>query len=137
MEVNNTPTALALAVTSIVTLAAALTGSAMLVGFGGVVMVSLLGVIGFRVPSGRPNAPAQIALAVWCVAFCTLIAFAYWLHDPSGPLRTIGAIPAGTAMLIYGLPPLGLLVGLLYGALFDRVTLPEDRLASFLQRHGR
>ena len=70
------------------------------------------------------------------IGFCCLLALQFRLHDPTGPLRTIGGFPAGTALLVYGIAPLGLMLGVLYGLIFDREVLPPDRQRAFIERHS-
>jgi hypothetical protein len=52
-------------------------------------------------------------------------------------LRLVGGLPAGTALLVYGIWPVPLLAGLLYALVFRSAVLPPDKLNKFLAEHGR
>lgn len=133
MALNNAPLAVASAIVSILALGAGLSGRAGLLGMSGVALIVLLAAMGLRAP-GRPSWLALGTLGAWGVVFCSLLALGYRLHDPAGPLVTIGGFPAGTAMLVYGTTPLGLVLGVLYAVAFDRHILPLDKQRDFLRR---
>jgi len=65
-----------------------------------------------------------------------LLAGIAWLDDPQR-LRLLLGLPAGTALLVYGVWPIGLVWGVLYGVLFPRDVLPRERLERFLKTYGR
>jgi hypothetical protein len=46
-------------------------------------------------------------------------------------------LTAPTALLVYGVWPLGILPSLLYAFRFRQAVLPEDRLERFLAEHSR
>lgn len=58
------------------------------------------------------------------------------LHDPSGGSGVILGFPAGTALLIYGIWPLGVATTILVTVLFDSHILTEERVARLLAEHG-
>jgi hypothetical protein len=61
----------------------------------------------------------------------------YWLHNPAGGPDTILGFPAGAALLIYGIWPLGVAPTILVTAVFESRVLPPDRVARLLAEHGR
>ena len=107
-----------------------------MLGMCAVVLIVVLCAIALRVP-GRPSRPVYAYLGAFATAFCGLLALGFHLHDPSGQLLTIGGFPAGTAMLVYGITPLGITMGILYGVVFDREILPEDKQREFLDRFAK
>lgn len=133
---STTRLAILAAIGSLAGLAAGLAGSGALVGIAGVALIVLLAALAMRAP-GHPSPLVASALVAWGIAYCALIALSYALHDPAGPLVTIGGFPAATAMLVYGTVPVGIALGVLYGLAFDREILPADRQREFLARYGR
>jgi hypothetical protein len=74
------------------------------------------------------------ALLALYAAYVVLLAGMAWLgHSP----RLVLGLPAATALLVYGVWPMPLLAGLLYGLWFHRAVLPDDKLEKFLAEHGR
>jgi hypothetical protein len=71
------------------------------------------------------------------VLFSGLIAVMIFLDDPAGPPRLWLGLPAPTALLVYGVWPLGVLPSLLYAFRFRDTVLAEDRLERFLAAHSR
>lgn len=133
---NNTPLAALCCAVSAGSLAAGLAGHALAFGIGSVALIAGLTAMGLRAP-GRSARISLGVLAAFGVAFCSLLALAGRLHDPAGPLVLIGGFPAGTAMLVYGICPLGIVLGLAYGLTFERETLPREVQDRFLRRFGR
>ena len=127
---------LAIAVLCVIGLVAGLSGHALGLGFCAVGLLVALCLLGLSSP-GQPSARTVVALLVFGCAFCALLALAYRLHTPLETLQTLGGIPPGTAMLLYGIAPLGLVVGLIYGLTFSTEVLPVDRQREFLARHRR
>lgn len=133
---NNTPLANSVAVVSAAALVAGLTGYANVLGMATVVLIALLAVLGLRAPGG-PTLRTLSAIVLFGTLFCGLLALGFLLHDPDGKLATIGGFPAGTAMLVYGIAPLGIAFGFLFGLIFDREILPREKHHDFLARHRR
>lgn len=130
---NNTKLAVLCAIGSVVTLAAGLMGYAQVFGFGSAVLIALLALLGLQAPS-RPMRIVNVYLIAFGAIFIGLLATAFHLHDPTGPLRTFGGFPVGTAVLVYGISLLGLTTGVVYGLVFDRKILPIERQREFLDR---
>ena len=130
---NNTALAVLCAIGSLVTLAAGLTGHAQAFGFGSVALIVLLAFLGLRAP-GRPGRRVYAYLIAFGATFIGLLALAFHLHDPAGPLRTFGGFPVGTAVLVYGISLIGLTTGVVYGLIFDRKVLPIKKQREFLER---
>lgn len=127
---------LAIAAISALALAAGLAGNALGLGLLAVALLVALCLLGLGSP-GRPSAWTVAALLAFGGAFCALLLMANRLHRPSEPLETLGGIPPGTAMLLFGIAPLGLVLGMVYGLTFGREVLPEPRLKRFLARHSK
>lgn len=125
--------AVGIAGVSLVALAAGLAGQAWLLGWSAAVLVALLSVLGLCAP-GKPSRATLAFLVAFAAVFCGLLALAFRLHDASGPLVLIGGFPAGTAVLVYGITPLGVCLGILYARVFDLQILPRDRSRAFLKR---
>ncbi len=133
MEVKNTTIALAIAALCCGVLSAALAGNAELLALGAVTMPTLLAAFGLW-SRDRTSLRTCIWLGAFWAAFLCLLALGFYLHRPDEPLRLIGGFPAGTTILVYGMPPLGISFGLLYGVAFDAEILPEDKQREFLRR---
>lgn len=133
---SNTKLACSAAVVSLGILAAGLSGHARALGIASVCLIVLLWSLALRAP-GRPSAGTVSVLVAIGAALSLVLLLAYRLHDPTGPLATIGGLPAGTAMLVYALPAAGSLVGVLYGLAFNREILPLESQRRFLERFGR
>ncbi len=133
---NNSPLAALAAVICLIALIGGFAGQAALLGMASVGLIVVLCLLGLRSP-GRPSKLTLAAVLAFGIGFCCLLALQFHLHDPAGPLKTIGGFPAGTAMLVYGIAPLGLMLGLLYGLIFDREILPLDKQREFLQRFSK
>lgn len=56
--------------------------------------------------------------------------------DPAGELHLLGGLPVPTALLIYGIWPLGILTGALYFLVFRKSVLPDSKLEKFLREFG-
>lgn len=130
---NNTTLAVLCAIGSLATLVAGLTGFAQAFGFGSVALIVLLAFLGLRAP-GRPGRKVCAYLIAFGASFIGLLALAFHLHDPTGPLRTFGGFPVGTAVLVYGVSAIGLTTGVVYGLIFDRKVLPVKKQREFLDR---
>ena len=114
-------------------LAAGLLGQSMLFGMGTMILISLLAVIGF---GRRASKLTLIAVAAFGALFCFLIYLNHALHTPEQPLVTFAGFPLGTAVLVYAIGPLGLILGALYALSFDSEVLSEKRQKDFLDRFG-
>lgn len=136
MEVGGSRLPAAVAAVSAAALVGGLAGQAAWVGCAAAVLTALLAGLGLRAPQ-RASRATVAALGAFGGLCCALIALAYALHAPEKPLATIGGLPAGTAPLVYGLPPLGVGLGLLYGLAFDREILPFAKQRDFLERFAR
>ncbi len=133
---NNTRLVILIGVTSLAALLEGLAGEAIGLGLAAVLLTSLLVCLGLRTV-GRIPLRTRIAIAIFYLSFSCLIVLAQALHDPAGPLILIGGFPAGLSMLVYGMIPIGVGLGLLYAVIFDHEILPEERLNRFLTRNSR
>ena len=136
MALNNTPVAVTCAGVCAVGLLAGLAGQAMILGIAAVALIVTLAVLGLHTP-GRTSWRTYGVLAAWGAAYCAVLLLCARLHQPAEPLATIGGFAAGTAILVYGATPLGLVIGVLYGLSFDREVLPLQKQEEFLRRFAR
>ena len=114
-----------------VALASGLSGHAMVLGFCTIILMALLAALGL---GARSSAPTKAVVAFYCVLFCFLIYLSFALHSPDQPLVTFGGFPPGTAVLIYAIGPLGMILGMLYALSFDSEVLPRERHQDFIDR---
>jgi hypothetical protein len=102
-------------------------------GFAMFVLMMLL----LRAGHGRG---AKILLGSLCAllaCYLGLLSAMVVADQPAGDLVLLLGLPQATGLLVYGLWPLGFLVGALYYARFSRSILPTDRLEEFLRRFSR
>ncbi len=133
---TSTQLAVSVGIACLLALASGLSGWAGALGIATVALLVLLCWLGLA-GRGRPSMVSLAMLAVFGAGLCAVVVMAYRLHEPDGPLTTIGGLPAGTAMLVYGLPLAGSVAGVLYGLRFDREILPEASQRQFLKRFGK
>jgi len=82
----------------------------------------------------------KILLGSLCALLACYLALLGWIvvaDQPAGGLVLLLGLPQATALLVYGLWPLGFFVGALYYVRFSRSILPADRLEEFLRRFSR
>ena len=103
------------------------------------VTTSLLIALSLALGVGRDRGqrPVVVTIALIFLTYCGLIGGMAWLHDPAGEPRLVFGLPSGTAFLIYGIAPLGMLPSFLYPLAFDRWILPPERLDRFVAEFGR
>jgi hypothetical protein len=126
-----------------VVLAAAILGGALILfslfgwwrWFGAAMFVLMLLLL--RAGYGRGT---KVLLGSLCALLACYLALLVWIvvaDQPAGDLVLMLALPQATALLVYGLWPLGFLVGALYYVRFSHSILPADRLEEFLRRFSR
>jgi len=95
--------------------------------------------LGLAVGFGAQLAQKPIPLLIigLLVVYVVLLAAIALLDDPRQPLTLILGFPAATAVLVYGIWPVAVVIGLVYALTFDRTVLPPDRLDEFIRRFGR
>jgi hypothetical protein len=105
--------------------------------FGIVVWVMLL--LGVAIGYG-PHCRRKTILAGLTGMFLLYSAFLLGIartYQPKEEVSLFLGLPAPTALLIYGIWPCGVLLGVLYAVEFHRAVLPEDKLQKFLAEFGR
>jgi len=98
-------------------------------------MMALAMAIGFG-PEYRRRAILATIIGIF-LAYSALLLLLALLDKPGEELRLILGFPAATAVLVFGIWPIGMVAGLLYGLVFGQSILPEGKLQAFLRRFGR
>lgn len=122
-----------IAVTALVAVALAITGHWLAFGIASWAVLMLSVAVGFSAgPSGAPRR-ILLSVAVMFALYSAMVVASALLEDPTGePVLWMG-LPRATAVLVYGIWPLGVLPAVLYLVEFSRSVLPADRLAHFRQ----
>jgi hypothetical protein len=76
------------------------------------------------------------ALLVVFLGFCGLLGMIVLGHDPASETLILG-FPVGTAVLVYGIWPFGMIGAVLYALVYDRWVTPADKLDHFLRQFCR
>jgi hypothetical protein len=100
--------------------------------FGAVMFVLMLLLL--RAGHGRGAKALLGGLGALLACYLGLLGWIVVADQPAGHLALLLGLPQATALLVYGVWPLGFLVGALYYARFSRSILPADRLEEFLRR---
>ena len=98
-------------------------------------MMALAMAIGFG-PEYR-RGPILAAIIGIFLVYSALLLLLAQLDRPGEELRLILGFPAATAVLVFGIWPVGVMAGLLYGLVFHRSVLPEEKLRAFIRKFGR
>ena len=77
-----------------------------------------------------------VLLALLLVNLSLFIAMLLTDRTEGEPFLILG-VPLSTAFLVYGIWPMGTLLGVLYWAMFHRSVLPEEKTEKFLADFGR
>ena len=103
------------------------------------IAVCALMVLGLAVGFGAQliHKPIPLLIVGLFVVYVVLLAAIASRDNPQGPLELILGFPVATAVLVYGIWPVGAIIGITYAITFDRTVLPPDRLEEFLCRFGR
>jgi hypothetical protein len=97
-------------------------------------MMALAMAIGFGPEYRRP--PILAAIIGIFLAYSALLLLLVSLDKPGEEPHLIWGFPAATAVLVFGIWPIGMVAGLLYGLVFSRSVLPEEKLRAFLSKFG-
>jgi len=95
-------------------------------------------VLGFVLAYGRDaRRPAiVIGLGIFFALYLALMIGINRTFDPAGGLDLLGGLPLPTALLIYGIWPLGIVTGVLYFLVFRKSILSKPKLEKFLRDFG-
>jgi hypothetical protein len=97
----------------------------------------LLMLLLLRTGHGRGTNGIRGSLGALLACYLGLLAAIVAADQQAGGLVLLLGLPQATALLVYGLWPLGFLAGALYYARFSRSILPAQRLEEFLRRFSR
>jgi hypothetical protein len=103
--------------------------------FGAAMFVLMLLLL--RAGYGRGTKALLGSLCALLACYLGLLCWIVVADQPAGDLVLLLGLPQATALLVYGLWPLGFLAGALYYARFSHSILPADRLEEFLRRFSR
>lgn len=95
-------------------------------------------VLSFVLAYGRESRRPAI-LAGLCIFFALYLGLMIGINrtfDPAGSLELLGGLPVPTALLIYGIWPLGIVTGVLYFMVFRKSILTNSKLEKFLREFG-
>lgn len=95
-------------------------------------------VLGFVLAYGREaRRPAiVIGLGIFFALYLALMIGINRTFDPAAGLDLLGGLPLPTALLIYGIWPLGIVTGVLYFLVFRKSILSNPKLEKFLRDFG-
>ena len=116
-------------------IALALTNHWLLFGITALALMALGLAVGFGAQLGHK--PIPLLIVGLFVVYVVLLAVIASLDAPQGPPNLILGFPVATAVLVYGIWPVGTIIGITYAITFERTVLPPDRLEKFLRRFGR
>ena len=135
MQHDNNKLVLAVAAVCVVALALGLLGLWQWFGFILWPLLFLCVALGHGRDAGR----GPIRTALYVMAAVNLLLFtAILLTDRTeGDAVLVLGTPFSTAFLIYGIWPMGNLIGVLYFAVFERSVLPREKLERFLVDFAR
>ena len=119
---------------SVASLACALSNQVVLFSLSTGVFAVLGFVLAYGPESRRPA--VVIGLSLFFTLYLALMIGIDRTFDPAGRLELFGGLPLPTALLIYGIWPLGILTGLLYFLVFRKAVLTDSKLEKFLREFG-
>ena len=135
MQDDNHKLVLALAAISAVTVVLGLLGWWQWFGVVLWLVIILCAAIGYGRDAGR--GPIRSALfAMLAVNLLLFLAILLTDRTAGDPVLVLGT-PVSTAFLIYGIWPMGNLLGVLYFAVFERSVLPPEKIERFLAEFAR
>ncbi len=126
---------LLLAAISLVALAAALTGSAILFS----TCVSLWIGFGFALAyvGHLRRLSVSLTLVATFVALTGLFAAAYLIHNAGSPLKIAFGLPLQTALFVWIIWPMGGVMAVLHVITFDKLLLPAQTVENIRAQFGR
>ncbi len=76
-------------------------------------------------------------LVVMFFIYSALLAAIAWTYQSEGEPALFLGFPVSTALLVYGIWPLGFIPGILYLLIFETSVLRRERLEKFMSEFGR
>lgn len=125
----------ALMTTATIAIVLALTNYWLLFGFAVCALMMLALAVGFG--AQLRVRPIPLLILGLFIAYVILLGAMALLDNPRGPINLILGFPAATAVLVYGIWPIAVAVGITYAITFKHTVLPPDRLNKFLHRFGK
>lgn len=118
-----------LVLTAVIVVAGALLFAGWWQAAGPLVFLSITAALAAGFGDDVRSGKVALGLALYAALYIALILALTALYDPTTPdPRLVLGLPAGTAVLVYLIWPLGSTVGLLYALEFRRAVLSDARL---------
>ncbi len=128
-------TALAIGFLSLLGLLCSLLDYWLLFGFVSLALLVSALAVGFGRP-GRRKAVLYTLVAVFFI-YSALLAAIVWTYQSEGDPTLVLGFPVSTALLVYGIWPLGFIPGILYLLIFETSVLRREKLQKFMAEFGR
>ncbi len=128
-------TALAIGFLSLFGLLCSLLDYWLLFGFVSLALLVSALAVGFG-RQGRRK-PVLYTLAGMFFIYSALLAAIVWTYQSEGEPTLLLGFPVSTALLVYGIWPVGLIPGILYLLIFETSVLRREKLQKFMAEFGR
>ena len=92
--------------------------------------------VGFGRQGRRKAGPVHPCRHVFFI-YSALLAAIVWTYQSEGEPTLLLGFPVSTALLVYGIWPVGFIPGILYLLIFENSVLPRDKLQKFMAEFGR
>ena len=128
-------TALAIGLLSLVGLLCSLLDYWLLFGFVSLALLVSALAVGFG-RHGRRKPVLYTLVGVFFI-YSALLAAIVWTYQSEGEPTLLLGFPVSTALLVYGIWPLGFIPGILYLLIFETSVLRREKLQDFMAKFGR
>ena len=128
-------TALAIGLLSLVGLLCSLLDYWLLFGFVSLALLVSALAVGFG-RHGRRKPVLYTLVGVFFI-YSALLAAIVWTYQSEGEPTLLLGFPVSTALLVYGIWPLGFIPGIFYLLIFETSVLRREKLQDFMAKFGR
>ncbi len=105
--------------------------------FGFVSLALLVSALAVGFGRAGPRKPILYTLVAVFLIYSALLAAIAWTYQGEGEPALFLGFPVSTALLVYGIWPLGFIPGILYLLIFETSVLRRERLEKFMAEFGR
>ena len=105
--------------------------------FGFVSLALLVSALAVGFGHAVPRRPVLYTLVSVFVSYSGLLAAIVWTYQSEGEPTLFLGFPVSTALLVYGIWPLGFIPGILYLLIFETSVMRRERLEKFMAEFGR